>query len=120
MKILQATDEARAWLRKKHPDVRCSRCAYCGAIGSYGCVCYENATSELMMIPYAHGEHSCGFKWDLKSAAREAYDRIAYMGGVDSLPPMVRDAYAILGEGLEHERKIIQHNESEDRNGSKR
>ena len=39
---------------------------------------------------------------------------MTYMGDIDKLPPMVQDAYAILKEGLEHERKIQCHKEHED------
>lgn len=67
-----------------------------------------------MNIPYDIGPHSCGFKWELKAAAQEAYDRMTYMGGIDELPPLVQDAYSILQEGLEHERKIRWNNEREE------
>lgn len=114
MNIKRATDESRAWLRKVHPDVPCSLCAYCGTIAEGYCWCYDNTMSAKMAIPYSHGAQlSCGFKWELKAAAREAYNRMTYMGGIDKLPPMVRDAYAILEEGIEHERKITSNNERE-------
>ena len=114
MKVIRPTDETRAWLRKAHPDVRCSRCAYCGTIGESSCLCYDSTMSATMNIPYSHGAQSCHFKWELKCAAREAYDRITYMGYVDSIPPEVQDAYKILREGLEHERKIRWNNEGGD------
>lgn len=113
MTVIRPTDRAREWLRKEHPDVPCSRCAYCGTIGERVCLCYDSTMSAVMHIPYNIGPQSCGFKWELKSAAREAYDRITYMGGIEDLPPMVQDAYAILQEGLEHERKIRFNNERE-------
>ena len=114
MKMIRATDEARAWLHKEHPDVPCSRCAYCGTIGLDSCICYDNTMSASMVIPYSHGAmNSCGFKWDLKAAAKEAYDRITYAGCIDALPPMVQDAYAILQEGIDHERRIASNNKAE-------
>ena len=116
MKVIRATDKARAWLRKNHPSVPCSRCAYCGVIGTNSCLCYDSTMSSTMNIPYSHGigTGSCEFKWELKAAAQEAYDRITYMGGIESLPPMVRDAYAILQEGIDHERMIRWNNEHEE------
>lgn len=68
---------------------------------------------KALMCAIAYTNTRCGFKWELKSAAREAYDRMTYLGGIKDLPPMVQDAYAILQEGLEHERKIRFHNERE-------
>lgn len=114
MQVIRPTDKARAWLRKTHPDVPCSQCAYCGTIGENSCVCYDSTLSSMMNIPYSHSVQSCGGKWELKSAAQEAFDRITYMGGVDKLPPMVQDAYAILKEGLEHERIIRSAQEAAD------
>ena len=114
MKMIRATEKARAWLRKTHPDVPCSRCAYCGTIGVDSCLCYDSTISATMCIPYSHGaQNSCGFKWELKAAANEALTRIEYFGGVEKLPHMVQDAYAILKDGVEHERKIQWNNESE-------
>lgn len=113
MTVIRPTDKAREWLRKEHPEVPCSRCAYCGTIGERACLCYDSTMSAVMHIPYNTGPQSCGFKWELKSAAQEAYDRMTYLGGIKDLPPMVHDAYAILQEGLEHERKIRFHNERE-------
>ena len=114
MILIRAAERARGWLRKEHPDVPCSRCAYCGVIGEAGCLCYDSTMSSHIYIPYSHGAGTgpCGFKWELKAAAEEACSRLAYMGA-ESLPPMVRDAYDILSEGLEHERKIRWHNEQE-------
>lgn len=113
MTVIRPTDEAREWLHKTHPNVPCSRCAYCGVIGRDSCMCIDSTMTASMRIPYSHGAQSCGFKWELKAAAQEAYDRMTYMGGIDTLPPMVQDAYAILREGLEHERKIRWNNEKE-------
>lgn len=114
MTVIRPTDRAREWLRKTHPDVPCSKCAYCGTIGLDSCLCYDSTMSASMNIPYSHGaQNSCGFKWELKSAAQEAYNRMTYMGEIEKLPPMVQDAYAILQEGLEHERKIRWNNERE-------
>lgn len=119
MKVIRPTDKAREWLRKEHPEVPCSRCAYCGTIGTDSCICYDSTMSAMMNIPYSHGAMgSCGFKWELKAAAREAYDRITYMGDVESLPPLVRDAYAILTEGLDNERKIRWNNERDEKGGA--
>lgn len=36
MTVIRPTDKAREWLRKEHPEVPCSRCAYCGTIGERG------------------------------------------------------------------------------------
>ena len=114
MKFVRPTDKAREWLRKTHPDVPCSQCAYCGVIGQDSCVCIDSTMTASMCIPYSHGAQSCGFKWELKAAAQEAYDRMTYMGDINKLQPMVQDAYAILKEGLEHERKIQCHKEHEE------
>ena len=113
MIVIRANNKARGWLRKTHPEVRCSRCAYCGVIGERSCMCYDSTMTAHMNIPYNIGPQSCGFKWEIMSAAQEAYDRMTYMGGIEDLPPMVQDAYAILQEGLEHERKIRINNEKE-------
>ncbi len=120
MKVIRATDKARAWLRKEHPDVPCSRCAYCGVIGTDSCLCYDRTMSATMHIPYSHGAGTgpCGFMWELKAAAQEAYDRMTYMGGIESLPPMVQDAYAILEDAIDHERKIRWNNEREMEGGA--
>ena len=113
MKVIRADEKARAWLRETHPDVPCSRCAYCGTICEDMCQCYDSTMSAKMWISYSHGaQNSCGFKWELKAAANEALTRIEYMGGIEKLPHMVQDAYAILKEGVEHERKIRWNNES--------
>ena len=114
MRVIRPTEKSRGWLRKEHPELQCSICAYCGAIGERECVCYDSTMSAMMRVPYSMGPQSCGFKWELKSAAQEAYDRMTYMGNIDKLPPMVQDAYAILKEGLEHDRKIRCNNEHEE------
>lgn len=96
----------RAWLKRNHPDVRCSYCAYCGVIGSNSCLCYDNTLSKCMNIPYSHGMQPCEFRWELKASVKEALNRIAFFGDVDKLPPLIQDAIAILEEGIEHDDKI--------------
>ena len=117
MIVIRPTDKAREWLHNTHPDVPCSQCAYCGVIGENSCTCYDGTLSAQMCIPYSHGSQPCGFKWELKAAAQEAYSRMTYLGNIDKLPPMVQDAVAILEEGLDHERKIRCQNEHEEGEG---
>lgn len=102
---------SREWLKKNHPDVRCSKCAYCGVIGNDSCLCYDNTLSASMNIPYSHGMQPCEFRWELKESVREALNRIEYFGEVDKLPPMIQDAIAILKEGIEHDDKIESYSE---------
>lgn len=95
--------KAREWLHKKHPDIRCWACARCKGIGELSCCCRDDY-GNYMLVPYSHGIQSCDFVRTVEEAAREAHDRLAYMG-YESLPPMVKDVFNILDESLAHARK---------------
>lgn len=93
------------WLKEHHPDVPCWRCARLACAGESDCLCYTKDFSGWEHKQFKDCEGCKDFTWSLECAANEAHSRMHYFG-VDALPPMLKDVFAILDEALSNERVI--------------